>query len=327
MAILFAGGEADALTPSGPDAYESGGSPYIDTTFARVGMRVDASSASAADASDYWSTSEWGNETDFWLHCEVYHDTIFVAGQYYRSISIFDTSDQETFRITFAREGIRFAYNNLMGGFTTIETFSLGSTQDNRYTFDFHFEFSASGGVTFYVSGTQRTAATGVDLSGLSGGAYARFYSAGKTYWSQIIVSDESTIGKRLNTIPPAGVGADTAWVGDYTRVDEPSYSDADFVNSDTAGDVELFTHANAIPDGYIVNAVIVSARSNRGTSGPTNLQLALRSSGTNYFSASKAQDFGYLTYQNVWESDPATSAGWLNSAAQTLQFGVKSIA
>jgi hypothetical protein len=55
-------------------------------------------------------------------------------------------------------------------------------------------------------------------------------------------------------------------------------------------------------------------------------LQLALRSAGTTYFSATKALDFGYGAFGNVWETNPATSAAFLSSEIAALEYGVKSI-
>lgn len=192
---------------------------------------------------------------------------------------------------------------------------------------------SASGYATLYVSGTQRITSGTIDLSGTTALDKIRLYGTDNAgvvgyplNWSQVIVADEPTVGWRLKTIAPTGAGATTSWTGGYTEIDEAVYSDADFINSSVADQVELFAHGTTIPDGYSVQGIVVTARAKRGVTGPQNLQLALRSSGTTYFSSSKALDVGYSAYLNVWETDPATSAAFTTSAITSLQFGVKSI-
>lgn len=320
MAILFAGGEMDAFTPADGNCYEKSGTVQdtYDSSLARCAIFT------AIDTT-YAQSAGWGNTTDIWLHFDLYVDTT-RSGEY-TYFSGYDASGNEVYRLRASGSSpqtFKQYYSDGLGGFTQLGT-SFTTNIDVRNTFDIHVDFSGSGGATIYLSGTERLSGT-ADLSGLSGIDHVRLTGGLSTYWSQVIASDESTIGKRLKTLDPTGAGSDTAWVGDYSRVDEIKYSDIDFVNSDTAAQVEMFTHSDTIPSGYVVDEVIVSARANKGTGGPQNLQLAIRSSGTNYFSSSMALDAGYEPYQAVWDQDPATTADWLNSAVTALQFGAKSI-
>jgi hypothetical protein len=105
------------------------------------------------------------------------------------------------------------------------------------------------------------------------------------------------------------------------------SYSDLDFINSGTANQVSTFAINAPTLTGYVVQAVAVTARANRGSGGPQNLKLVLRSAGTDYLGSTKSLDVGYGAFVEIWETDPATSAAWVNTAISTLQPGVKSIA
>jgi hypothetical protein len=188
---------------------------------------------------------------------------------------------------------------------------------------------SGTGTATLFLSGTERESAT-ADFTSITGIDELQFHgvnSAAGCSISQVIVADEPTIGWRLTTVPPTGAGATTDWTGTYAEVDEIVYSDADFINSSVADQVELFSHGTAIPSGYRVRAVVVAARAKRGGSGPQSLQLALRSSGTTYVSSTKALGVGYDGPFAVWEEDPATTADFTSSSIAALQFGVKSIA
>ena len=83
---------------------------------------------------------------------------------------------------------------------------------------------------------------------------------------------------------------------------------------------------ANGRLYSYNVVAVGVSPRAKRGASGPQNLHMALRSNGTNYYRSTIAQDVSYTANVAIWETDPATAAAWVNTAAALVQAGVKSI-
>jgi hypothetical protein len=199
---------------------------------------------------------------------------------------------------------------------------------------DFHFIVNTASGLgEIYVGGTQRLTQS-VDLSAITSIRKVRIIggSAGgfgfRTRISQMIVQDQSTIGFVLGTCVPSGAGSTSAWTGAYTDIDEAVTSDADFISSGTANQVSTFAQT-AIPTltGYVVRAVCVSARAKRGSSGPQNIRMALRSAGTNYFSGSDISlGLGYAPVQTIWATDPATSAAWVNTAISSLEPGVKSI-
>ena len=193
---------------------------------------------------------------------------------------------------------------------------------------------SASGSLKLYIAGTELIDSGTIDLSGTTSLKNFRFYgmtsgpSTNNIYVSQVIVADEPTIGMRLGSYHPSGAGATSSWTGDYSSIDETVYSDADFILSATANQVSTFAQTGPALTGYVVRAVGVSTRSKCGVGGPQNLRHALRSASTNYFSSADiALDVGYESQLTIWETDPATSAAWVNTATSTLQPGVKSIA
>jgi hypothetical protein len=324
MTILFAGGEMGAFIPATAGAHESTNS--YDSSFARCNIFADKSS-------DYAESADFGTGTDLYCHFDM---AVRGGGSGSTANARFrwcDGSGTEVIRLTqvYSTNALTLQYYDGAAWQTAGTAITVDMTV--RQTIDIHAVVnSASGSLKLYLSGTERIDSGTVDLSSITSLGKVRCYGASVsvlgfgTYMSQVIVADEPTIGWRLTTVPPTGAGSDTAWTGGYAEIDEVTYSDADFVNSATANQVETFSHSTTVPSGYSVRGVAVTARANCGASGPQNLQLAIRSGGTNYFSSSNLLDVGYGAFVNIWETDPATSADFTTSALSTLQYGVKSI-
>lgn len=327
MTILFMGGEMGAFTPSDANAVEFTESATFNSSFARC-------SVGGAGSASYIESPEWTETDDIWIHFEVYQNPPVTSGTQTQIATFLNAAGTEVARIT--------SDNPSLGGTQTWQLqywngsawTNLGSSFTSaagREVVDIHLVTNtASGSGSVYFSGTLRSTGS-ANLSTIAGVAQMRGY--GKTSGigmgvalSQVIVADEPTVGWRLFTVPVSGVGATSAWTGSRTEIDEISYSDADFISSGTADQVSTFAVTAPTLTGYEVRAVGVSARARCGSGGPQNLQLALRSSGADYFSSSLALDVAYGAFVNIWEENPATSAAWLNSAIASLQPGVKSI-
>jgi hypothetical protein len=320
MTILFAGGEMGAFIPSDSTVIET--TSGYNSDFARCMIKAQRSS-------NYAETATIAATADLWLHFEmVQGNSAFAAGTW---LTLYDTGGTGRIRVRSGGDNTTL-YMDYWNGTAWTEVDNFAISMNDLQTFDIHVvSNTATGSAKLYVAGTLRIESGTLDLSAFTGITKARFtgrttnaVSAGP---SQVIMADESTIGWRLKTVPATGAGASTAWTGGYTEIDEITYSDADFINSATADQVELFTHSTTVPDGYTVRGVAVTARAKRGTTGPQNMRLMLRSGGTTYDNgADLALDEGYGAFCAVWETDPATSADFTASAIASLQFGVKSI-
>jgi hypothetical protein len=325
MTIYFAGGEMGAFIPSDSTVTEAGSVSHYNSSFARTALY-------ATKDANYFESPELTGLTDAWIHFDLSVGSALVGEG--KRFSWYDTAGTERIRLIGDNAGDMTLQYNVGAGFVTVGSVVSAPLSNVTQTIDIHVVCnSASGSIHLYLSGTERVAGTGIDLSAITELNKVRFTGklatgslGADTFASQVIVADEPTIGWRLTTVPATGAGATTDWTGGYTEIDEVAYSDADFINSATANQVELFSHSTAVPSGYAVRAVAVTARAKCGASGPQNIQLALRSAGTTYFSASKALDVGYEAFVNIWETDPATSADFTASAIAALQFGVKSI-
>lgn len=320
------GGEMGAFIPSDSGVTETTSLTYVnfDAAFARSSIGMFGGTA-------YCEGTLASGQTDVWLHFDMVTAELGIGTVSRLIWQNASGTDSIRMRHNPGAETLAMEYWN--GAAWTAAGATISISIAGRQTFDLHVVCnSGTGSIDLYVAGTHRITSGAIDLSGTTSLKTFRFYggTAGPntdhTFISQCIVSDAPTVGGRLFTVPISGAGATSSWTGSYTEIDEIVYSDADFINSASVNQVSTFAIIAPTLTGYQVQAVAVTARAKRGASGPQNLQLALRSAGTNYFSSSQALDVGYGAFINIWETDPATSAAFTNSAIASLQPGVKSI-
>lgn len=319
MTKYFMGGEMGAFLPSDSNVVESTNANGFDSAFSRCSIAITGSSS-------YAFTPDLSLPNVFYVHFYCRRNS---SNSITQDICVLRTSTTEVFRVR--SDGTSVWMQALISSvWTTVgttETIPLNLTNQH---FDLYIDGnSATGNAKLYVAGTLRITAASVNLTAVASLQTARFYGWGNDtfFVSQVMIDSEPTIGGRLFTIPITGAGATTSWTGAYTEIDEIIYSDADFINTSTATAVSTFAVTAPTLTGYVIEAVAVTARAKKGGSGPTQLQLALRSAGTDYFSASKALDVGYGGFVNIWETNPATGAAFLTTAIASLQPGVKAIA
>lgn len=319
MTILFMGGEMSAFIPSNSEGIETTNAASFSSSFARCAVI-------GARGTQYVKTPDLTVPDEFYFHMAGYRASGSEATE--GPLASFYAGATEVFRIKATTTTLRMAALQA-GVLTNIGTGVTWAGSAGPETIDLYIDGNdASGTAKLYLAGTLQETVSAVDLGDVTGITHVRFYGydTKQHHVSQVIIADEPTIGWRLLTRYPNAAGATSSWTGSYTDVDEIVYSDADFINSATNGQVSTFGQTGPAISGYTVRAVGVYARAKCGASGPVNLQLALRVSGTDYFSASKALDVGYSAYGNIWETNPATAAAWLSAAIDAVQPGVKAI-
>lgn len=157
--------------------------------------------------------------------------------------------------------------------------------------------------------------------------------SGNGNYFDDLVIDDADWIGNsRIQAIYPTGAGTTTQWdpsTGDnYACVDERPANDFDYVGTNVADEVDTYAASNLSGIITEIKCVQVIARATKeGSPTPTQLQLAVRSGGTNYFSATKAlpTSFGEDVFA-IWETNPADSAAWEEADVNAVEIGVKSI-
>lgn len=318
MTILFMGGEMASFMPSDGAAFEfHSNTLFHDPNFSRACIECIGSLTS------FYVTEDITIPDAFYTHFYLRRNTI---GDYPGTVISFSTATTEVFRVIHTT-GVVLQMQAFISGVWTNVGASVTYSQEDLVHVDVYISGnSASGTAKLFLAGTERVSAT-ADLSAVVGLKNARFYGQNSMV-SQVIIADEPTIGWRLLTRYPSGAGGSSAWTGAYTDIDEITYDDADFILSGTANQISTFTQTGPSITGYVVRAVGVFARAKCGASGPQKIRPVLRVSGVDYPSGSDITlSVGYKAVGAIWETNPATSAAWVNTAVDTIQPGVKSIA
>lgn len=326
MTILFAGGEMGAFVPSDTSVVESTTSGDFTAGFARC--------ATGARGSAYLESSPFPSaQQDIWVHFETTRGA-GSSGQIARILEVVDNADVPVFKIeTNTSQTNVQMYRWTGAAYTAIGSAVTVDTDNVKQTFDVHiFGNDAAGAATLYIAGTERTTGT-ADMTAVDDMLRVRHYGrlagvSDMAYSQTLVTTGESTIAMRLMTAPATGTGTTDQMTGSYTAIDEIVYSDADFIWSDTPAQIELFscTPAGSLT-GYTVRGVTVTARANTDGTGPTKIQMALRTGGVTYFSGDLTLDAGLRAFHYTWEVNPNTTLAWTAADAAAIQFGVKSIA
>jgi hypothetical protein len=324
VSIFAFGGEMGFFIPSDSDVIESTGVSY-NSAFARCLTRVRRTT-------NYAETPTISAQDDFWFHFEDLQ-TNAASGGFSAWATLYDSGGIGRIRVRSGGDNTTL-YMDYYNGTAWTEIGNILIAMNDLQTFDIHVvSNTASGSATLYVAGTERIVSGTLDLSAFTGITKARFTGRGSNAItcgpSQVVMADEPTIGMRVGTIVMTGQGTThTFATGGFGNIDEIVYSDADFIESDTAAQVELFT-GTAIPTftNYTIRAIALTARAKTDGTAPTKFRFILRSGGTSYDNGSDLTlGFGYGGYCAVWETNPDTSAAFLASEISALEFGVKSV-
>lgn len=269
-----------------------------------------------------------------WVHFDLYQEAI-VAGTEY--ISLRNTAGNASqYRLNIDSSGFITVERFKSAVWTALATTSAAAIVANtRQEIDIFYTRSVGSGVfQIYKDGVSLMNFTG-DADTESTIDQIRFrgltLNSQEMNVSQVIVADENTIGWKLATLPPDGNGAQTAWTGDYTAVDEFVYNPADFIETNTTNQTETVTvgDINVAFAAFNVKAVVVAARvTNDSGSAVNDLQAVVRVGGVDYVSSnlSVTKDGSDQARQNIWEVNPATSAAWTQAAVNGVEAGVKSV-
>jgi hypothetical protein len=324
MTVLFAGGEMGAFVPSDSGPIEGyTGSDEFTAGFARCATTVNG--PAYVESSPFPSLGQ-----DIWVHFETSRG-VGSEGSTVRILEVIDNAAVPVFKVE-ATPSSSQMYRWDGAAYQAIGAAVAVDTSNVKQTFDIHIlGNTASGSASMYVGGTLRTTGS-ADTSAVDDMQKVRHYGRGavsvQDYSQTLVTTGESTIGDRLMTVPATGAGATLQMTGSYTAIDEIAYSDTDFIWSDTANQVELFscTPTGSLA-GYTVRGVTVTARANTDGTGPAHIQMALRTGGTTYFSGNLTLDAGMGAFHYTWETNPNTTLPWTAAEAAAIQFGVKSIA
>lgn len=322
--VVFAGGELEAFNRSSVSVIESANGAAFNATFARCAIQC-----SNANVADYAETLSFGSLATAWVHWDNYMP--WGPDVNAQIIGLFNSTGTEVFRIIAASgTTIQAQYWN-GAAWTNIGAAVAYSTA--LVSMDLKVVCGAGGSFELYMSNSL-IASGAASMGSVNNIDKARLYCQSGTnthnnFVSQVIAADGPTVGYKLYLKPPTGNSAtNTAFLNDFTTVDELALDDSDFIQSSAAGDVETYTHAAIAIASGTVKAVVVSARCKNDGSAPANAQGALRIGGVNYFSGNlPGIGVGFGGAEAIFSVDPSTGVAWTTAAAGSAanEFGLKS--
>jgi hypothetical protein len=251
MAKLFMGSGLESFNNSGLGEREFGGGDG----FCR--QEVDLGFATA----QYAETPAWSAVQELWVH---YNVTVLDYGANDDILQWSDGTDV-VFKLHTVSGTPRFSY---LSGVATYTQIGSDVTLIEGAYFDIYFKSGASGEVGFYINGVeQMTASASMTYATDVTKVIWQRLTGGNHRFGSVLIDEDNTIGVRVAQGYPSGNGANTAWAGDYTSVDEQYLSEADYIYSNTANQVETYTQTLVQSiSGYTIDAVSVNARIKRGS-------------------------------------------------------------
>lgn len=240
-------------------------------------------------------------------------------------------------------------YRGAMGTGTLLGSVSIPSLQANQwYYFECQVTLSDTvGAVTVKQNGTTVVSLTGIDTK--NGGTNStidtllmNWYSGG---WSDrhmyvddlYITNGAGSVNNgflgdiAVETLYPSGDGSSSQWVGsdgnsvnNSLLVDEATPDPADYVQSGTTGNRDLYAYTNLSRSAGSIYGVQVASYTQATDSGGRNVKNAIKSSSTTTTGTDQPVTTTYDPKVDIFETDPNTTAAWAIAGVNAAEFGVE---
>jgi hypothetical protein len=331
--IYFAGGEDVDFYQQGGGAVDTTAGKFR-STYARCGLKVLGVTGSQGE--NYWQNWVPFSASAFWFTGQTISSTSGLAiGN--PLVEFLDSSNIVRLRLSGAGTAARWKVEKLnsVGAATQLGSdFTMVYSSTTLDKLDIDINYAGAGTFTVYMNGVQMFTFSGdVTTDGVAALANIRLKDesltgfGGQRWWSEVIVTDSDTRSMNLQTLAPVANGNthnfDTGTPA-AANVNEIVLNDATIDGSTAAGQIDEYTIPAIAPGTFSILAIGVSLRAQTGLSGgPAHVDLAVRSGGTDYFSANKALIVAFADFQNWWSTDPNTAAAW---ASLPQNIGAKSV-
>ena len=153
-------------------------------------------------------------------------------------------------------------------------------------------------------------------------------------YIDDVIIDDANWIGpSSIQGLAVTGAGATTQFDpstgSNYACIDEIPSSDADYISTNVANEIDTYACGDLTGTINSIKAVQVQARCmQEGSPAVPKIQLVTRPTSTDRVSASKdVQTFSPGVVNNIWELNPDDSAAWESADVNGMEIGVKAVA
>lgn len=323
MSVLWVGHEAESFILISGNQTEQGNAAWTSPAYERTGMRVARS-----DGNGLKSTPDWAAADEFWEGwrtngCMTTNNLHWWAE---------NAAGTVIARIIWLAGSLgQFQITNGSGGFVNVgPTFTLST---GLMRSDLHVKGGNPGQIELYY-GPPGAQSKVIDVTGdysLMVGMVRVGHGGGTCGGGfdndigHCVVQTTSTINTTSEIKPPNADGTDIdGGASGWSKVDEVSWSDADFVNLTTVGFKQSFKSAARTLTSTVVVGVTASARAWYEPGGPTGMKPYLNIGGTRYYGPTFALDVIPKGYQYTWQTNPATGVAFTAAEANdvNLQYG-----
>lgn len=226
------------------------------------------------------------------------------------------------------------------GAFTDLVTCSgfIANTANVPTQLDVFIDYGVSGTITLYANAVQACTFSGNNTNGDGGTLLKQVEQASSAsgagavgHWTEVIVSDTDTRSMAYLRATPNANGNAVQWSGTNicTAIwPAVAYNDANFAQSATNNQLQQCAIFNTFPGGtWRVNAVVMSARAQRGATGPQHIQWLTRTNSLDFTSSDETIDLAFANYKNIQHTNPDTTLSWTVSDVTDVGFnlGLKS--
>ena len=280
---------------------------------------------------DYMRLIDPGNHSDVWFHFRYYSVGSGNYGGTANALVIFDTNGTPLFTMAKTTSlganvtPVVLGTSNVTGVGVTLLTTTI-------YFIDIQVVVSGSTTtVSIYINGTLNQTLTNSNNGGRLNPKGIELYpnrfrygSGLFGYVSEFFLSTTMTIGQRLASLRVDSNGSLTGFTGTITDLNTIDASTG--MVSDTPGQRHTWNPTAYGGPSKSVAAVVASMRAEWASGTPSKVAQFLRIGSANYDGSDVT--IGTMTMaQEIWHTNPATSAVWATSDLASLQVGMKSAA
>lgn len=331
MTFYFVGGEDHDFTKVGAASVDTATAAARRTANARCSLKIPNATVGSAE----WRASLSQTVSTLWVGARFYIEAM-PAGNLNNFFSLFDGTIRRLV-ITPSTSGtsgfFRVSKINADGTSTVLITSSTAFPLASIQKLDVYVNYAVAGNIKMYLNGTlvmdysgDLTTDGATTLSGMAfSHALGNSASTQATYWSEIIAADEDTRALNLVTLAPSANGNAYNWdTGSYANVDEIVVDDTDLITSATSGQLAQFAvNSSGITGTPAIRAVCVTARAQKGGTGPQNAKMNVRTGGADHLSTTVALPAAMNRIAHVFATNPGTSGPWAYTDLTAAGFNV----
>ncbi len=229
----------------------------------------------------------------------------------------------------------------------TSASVSIGTTASNYCDNAWHYaelDYSISGttaSATLRIDGSSVVSGSQTGSNGGNANDQVIFFpvGAGVTFSIDDVICwddqgsafNSAPLGIRyIETLRPSAAGDQTEFdhtggASNYQSVNETSSdTNATYVSSSTSGRFDLYQFGDLGGTPASITAVVANHFSRAVTSDLPNVRAKAKNTNTVNGATVSVNSRDYKTYQQVFETDPATSSAWATSGVNSAQFGME---